>query len=167
MKIASFILLVGMAATANAFFQSAAPAMKKSNFAQEAVDVYGQQYPFGQAPKEKSILSKYAKFGVPEVDIDGTRYDKVGKGTGKRMTDITEKQAADTFNQLASVYGGERALEMVKIFPVCLTFNKEQFKGSFDAWTDVFGEEETKEMYVNEFVRHSRNDKDDATCHMP
>jgi hypothetical protein len=146
MKVATFLLYACLATKATAFFQSAAPAVKKSPLAQEAVDIFGQRYPFNQAPKEKSFLSKYAKLGVPEVDIDGTRYEKVGKGSGKRMTDISEKQAAETFNQLAAIYGGDRAIEMVKIFPICLAFDKKQFKGSFDAWSEVFGVEETKDM---------------------
>lgn len=148
MKVASsFLLLSNLVVMANAFFQQAA--VTKSNLAQQAVDIYGEKFPYNQAPRKKGILDKYVALGVPQVDIDGTRYDKIGKGTGKRMTDITQKQAADAFNQMASLYGEERAIEMVKIFPICLAFDKSQFKDSFGAWSDVFGEEETKEMWDN------------------
>ncbi|KAL3923398.1 MAG: hypothetical protein SGILL_001679 [Bacillariaceae sp.] len=144
MKLASFLLLCCMAAMSDAFFQKTATT-KTPSLTQEAVDIFGNLYPYGQAPREKTALSKLSGIGVPKVDIDGTRYDK--PRTGKRLTDISEKEAADSFNTLASIYGAERALDMVKIFPICLTFNKSEFKGSFEAWTEVFGEEETKEMY--------------------
>ena len=134
------------------FFQNAAKAatpFKKSSLTQDAIDIYGTKYPFNQAPKEKSVLSKYAGFGVPKVDIDGTKYDKFGKeGSSKRLTDITEKQASDSFNELARLYGEERAIQMVKISPICLAFDKAQFAGSFTEWSSIFGEEETQEMYV-------------------
>jgi hypothetical protein len=142
--VSSLLLLSSMAAVADAFFQQAT--VKKSNLAQQAVDIFGEKFPYNQPPRKKGILDKYVGLGVPKTDIDGTRYDKIGKGTGKRLTDITEKQAADAFNQIASLYGGERAIEMVKIFPICLAFDKSQFKDSFTAWSGIYGEEETKDM---------------------
>ncbi|KAG7348424.1 hypothetical protein IV203_017129 [Nitzschia inconspicua] len=147
MKAVAFLLLsLSMAAVANAFFQQATAS--KSKLTQQAVDIFGEKFPYNQPPRKKWILDQYVSLGVPKTDIDGTRYDKVGKGNGKRLTDITEKQAADAFNQIASLYGGERAIEMVKIFPICLAFDKTQFKDSFAAWSGIFGEEETKEMVL-------------------
>jgi hypothetical protein len=141
-----------LAVVVEGFFQTAAKAatpFKKSSLTQEAIDIFGDKYPFNQAPTEKSVLSKFAGFGVPKVDIDGTRYDKFGKeGSSKRLTDITEKQAADSFNELARLYGEERAIQMVKISPICLAFDRAQFAGSFTEWSTIFGEEETQEMYV-------------------
>jgi hypothetical protein len=120
--------------------------VSKSSLTQQAVDIFGEKFPFNQAPRKKGILDKYVALGVPKMDIDGTRYDKVGQGTGKRMTDITEKQAANTFNQIASLYGEARAIEMVKTFPICLAFDQSQFEDSFAAWSGIYGVEETKDM---------------------
>ena len=142
----SFAILACLTTVSQAFFQQAVPSAKKSSLAQEAVDIFGSKYPFNQPPKEKGLLDQYVGFGVPKTDIDGTRYDKFGKGSGKRLTDISEKQAADAFNQIASLYGEERAIEMVKIFPICLAFDKSQFQNSFAAWSEIYGEEETKDM---------------------
>jgi hypothetical protein len=141
----AILLLSSMIAVANALFLQQAVA-SKSGLTQQAVDIFGEKFPYNQAPRKKGILDKYVALGVPKTDIDGTRYDKVGKGTGKRMTDITEKQAANTFNQIASLYGEDRAIEMVKIFPICLAFDNSQFKDSFAAWSGIYGVEETKEM---------------------
>jgi hypothetical protein len=153
-----FLFITGMAAVmmtttmkVEGFVQTATKraSFKKSSLTQEAVDIFGAKYPFNQTPVKKSTLSKLAGLGVPKVDIDGTRYDKFGKGSGKRLTDISEKQAADTFNEIARLYGGERAIQMVKIFPICLAFDKKQFAGSFSEWCTIFGVEETQEMYVD------------------
>jgi hypothetical protein len=143
--VCSLLLLSSIAVPANGFSPGKA---KASSLTQEAVDIFGSKYPYNRQPKEKTIFDSYVSLGVPKTDIDGTRYDKVGKGTGKRLTDITEKQAADSFNEIASIYGAERAIQMVKIFPICLTFDKSQFKNSFEEWRQTFGDEETKEMYV-------------------
>lgn len=137
------------ALSVDGFFQQSAKVSggaKKSTLTQDAIDIFGSKFPFNQPPKRKTFLDKYVSLGVPQMDIDGTRYDKIGKGDGKRMTDITEKQAADTFNQIVSLYGEGRAIEMVKIFPICLAFNKSEFKNSFNAWSEIYGVEETKEM---------------------
>jgi hypothetical protein len=144
------LLLLSISGVTNALlslFQQAAGGVSKSTLTQQAVDIFGEKYPYNQAPRKRGILDKYVALGVPKIDIDGTRYDKVGTNNGsKRMTDITAKKAADTFNQIASLYGDQRAIEMVKIFPICLAFDKSQFKDSFVAWSGIYGVEETKEM---------------------
>ena len=51
-----------------------------------------------------------------------------------------------TFNAIASIYGDEAALNMVKIQPSVLAFEKENFQPSLDAFGENFGYEESKEM---------------------
>ena len=114
--------------------------------AQEAVQIYGDKYSYDKAPREDSVFDSLSRVGVPKTDIDGTRIMRENKKPGKRITDMSEKEVANTFNGIAAVYGAERALEMVKVFPFCLTFDKNGFAPSFTIWSEIFGEEETKKM---------------------
>lgn len=150
MQLSSLILFAYYLVVAEGFFQVVPKSAKtyKSPLAQKAVEVYGDKYPFNQAPKKKSFLDQYTSLGVPAVDVDGTKYRTAGKGTGIRLTDISEERAADTFNELAKSYGDDRALQMVKTFPICLAFDKKQFAGTYKEWSGIFGEEETKDMVL-------------------
>jgi hypothetical protein len=78
-------------------------------------------------------------------DFDGTRIKK-NNPSKKRLTDITPEQAKKSFNELARLYGDERALGMVKAQPICLAFDSTRFSATCDAWTEVFGLEKTQEM---------------------
>jgi hypothetical protein len=132
----------------NGFFQNAGKksSVKSSPLTQEAVEIYGSTYSYGKAPRTDSLLDSISKVGVPKTDIDGTRILKETSNPGRRITDMSEKEIAANFNGLAAVYGGERAIEMVKIFPICMSFNSQAFPATFAIWSEIFGEEETKDM---------------------
>ena len=51
-----------------------------------------------------------------------------------------------TFNTIASLYGDEEALNMVKITPGVLAFNKDNFAPCLAFFAEKFGAEEAKEM---------------------
>ena len=131
---------------ADAFFQNAGAGKKasvNSPFAQEAVEIYGNRFSYGRAPRQDNILDSISKFGVPKTDIDGTRILKERENKGRRITDQSEEDVAACFNGLAAVYGDERAIEMVKIFPICMSFDYKVFGETFAIWSEIFGEEET------------------------
>jgi len=137
-------LLVG----SKAFFQSTGKktSAKNSVFTQQAVEIYGDKYSYGRAPRTENVFDTISKIGVPTTDIDGTKILKKRENPGRRITDVSEQEVASTFNGLAAVYGEERAIEMVKLFPVCMTFDSKAFAATFAIWKDIFGEEETKNM---------------------
>ena len=53
-----------------------------------------------------------------------------------------------TFDALVPLYGEENALNMVKIQPGVLAFNKENFRPSLEAFGEKFGVEEAKAMVL-------------------
>ena len=111
----------------------------------QAVAIYGDKFPFGRPPVPASSL---VRLGMAEQDFDGTKLMKnpVPQYTGKRLTDITEKQARSNFSTLAQCYGEEAALGMVKTMPICLCFNAKNYKPSLAALGEIFGEREAKAM---------------------
>ena len=129
---------------ASAFFglKSGGKSIQSSPLAEEAIAVFGQKFPFGREPPKSIGLGD---FGMPTTDIDGTRV-KSKNPSNKRMTDITPEEAQKSFNELARLYGEERALGMVKAQPICLAFDSSNFQATRDAWTEVFGLEATQEM---------------------
>mmetsp|Transcript_18962 Transcript_18962/g.43380 ORF Transcript_18962/g.43380 Transcript_18962/m.43380 type:complete len:222 (+) Transcript_18962:40-705(+) len=144
----SIALLVScLVVSANAFFQKAGKkAAVNSPLTQEAVDIYGAKYSYGRAPRVDGPLDALSKVGVPKTDIDGTKILKQRENPGRRITDMSEKEVAATFNGLAAVYGAERAIEMVKIFPISMSFDPKAFAATFAIWAEIFGEEESKDM---------------------
>ncbi len=52
------------------------------------------------------------------------------------------------FNTIASLYGDDAALQMVKIQPGVLAFNKDNFELSLAAFANKFGLEESKAMVL-------------------
>jgi hypothetical protein len=146
MKAIAFLSLVLLASTASGFLPQFA-AVAKSTFADEAIAAFDKRFPFGREPiKQSPFMDALLSAGVPARDIDGTEYKMNGDARGKRLTDITEKQARATFAELAKLYGEERALEMTKALPVCLTFDKTWFAGALKEYVGIFGEEEAKAM---------------------
>ena len=149
----SVILLLALLSGTHGFFQNLGGGAKKtpggsakaSPLAQEAVEIFGAKYPFGRAPPKSSIMGD---FGMPDRDLDGTKLKKASSGAGKRLTDISETEAAASFNSLAKIYGDERALEMTKRLPIILSFDKNEFSPCYTAWAEIFGDEETKEMVL-------------------
>jgi hypothetical protein len=53
-----------------------------------------------------------------------------------------------TFDVIASLYGDEEALMMVKIQPGVLAFNKDNFRPSLEAFSTKFGADEAREMVI-------------------
>lgn len=142
------LLFACLIASSEAFFGNAGKksAPKSSAITQEAVKIYGDRFAYGRAPRTENVLDTISKIGVPKTDIDGTRVLKKTATPGKRITDKSEAEVAKTFNGLSAVYGEERAIEMVKLFPVCMSFDPNAFAATFAIWKDIFGEEETKDM---------------------
>ena len=60
--------------------------------------------------------------------------------------DITETQALAAFEELARLYGPEQALEMVKIQPLALIMNPNNFQDTLNVWTETFGLEASQSM---------------------
>jgi len=146
MKLASCILSLSVAVallvTGSDAFAAKAP--KAAQAADKAVAIFGKKFPFGRAPAPSSDR---VRFGMPNQDFDGTVLMKAKyKNPGKRLTDISEKDARASFVELAKCYGDEAALDMVKAMPICLSFNRKNYKPSLDAFSEIFGEEEAKGM---------------------
>lgn len=144
-----WILLFALAAlclsSASAFFAQKPAAAKKmvgSPFVEEAIAIYDKNFPFGRPPPKSNPLGD---FGMPNQDFDGTRVKKPN-ASKKRLTDITPEQAKKSFNELAKLYGDDRALTMVKAQPICLAFDSTKFAQTQAAWTEVFGLEATQDM---------------------
>lgn len=145
----SIALLVSCLVVAtNGFFGNAAKkaSPKTSPLTQEAVEFYGSVFSYGRAPRTDNLLDTISKVGVPTTDIDGTRILKKNSNPGRRITDMSEKEVAANFNVLADVYGAERAIEMVKIFPICMSFQSSAFPATFATWSEIFGEEKSMDM---------------------
>ena len=133
--------------SAKAFFAtkpSAASKVKGSPFTEEAIAIYNKNFPFGREPPKRSAL---VDFGMPNQDFDGTRI-KSKNPSLKRLTDISPEQAKKSFNELARLYGDERALKMVKAQPICLAFDSTNFSPCLENWSNVFGLQAAQEMVV-------------------
>jgi len=157
--LAHWLLLVGLwlllcPTTTLAFFASKPPATQSSkptstststSSVDQAVAIYNRTFPFGRDPPQRNFLGD---FGMPNQDFDGTRIKKESYQSNKRrrLTDITPKQAQQTYQQLVKLYGDERALQMVQAQPICLAFDSSKFAKSLDAWTNVFGLDAAQDM---------------------
>lgn len=108
----------------------------KSPLAEDAIEIYLSKYP----GNTKAVSFFFESWGMPE------RY-RAPKSTESIFSRKTEELAA-TFNTLASIYGDEVALKMVKILPSVLAFKKENFQPSLDAFGETFGYDESKEMVI-------------------
>ncbi len=128
----------------DAFFASK-PVAKRTSvspFTDEAISIYDKNFPFGREPPKPN---PFIDFGMPNQDFDGTRI-KSKNPSKKRLTDITPEQAKKSFNELARLYGDERALSMVKAQPICLAFDNQNFDKCLENWTNVFGLEASQDM---------------------
>jgi len=128
--------------TSLAFFGNAAkskesPVKKSSPQADEAVELYSDKY-LKKADRKQLFFETWGMPGSYRAPDDSSR--KIFS----RETD--ELMAA--FNAIASIYGDEEALKMVKIQPGCLAFNKDNFQLSLDAFGENFGYEESKAMII-------------------
>lgn len=131
------------ASSSLAFFGTSAksPAKKKSSpFADEAVSIYTSKFSQTTAAQTKFF---WASWGMP---------DSFQKPEGSSSTPTIfareESELVNTFDAIASLYGDEMALKMVKIQPGVLAFNRDNFRPSLDAFVEKFGANEAREMVV-------------------
>jgi len=142
--------------TVEAFFGTKATSSvgKSSPFTQQALDTFNKAFPFDREPPKSNPFND---FGMPYTDLDGTilqpskngnyrNKNKNGKKVNRRLTDISRERATQSFNVLVQLYGEQRALSMVQAQPICLCFDSTQFKPALEAWTQIFGLEESQNM---------------------
>ena len=116
--------------------QKKAASASKSPLADEAVQTYLSKYPSDQ----KTVSFFFESWGMPE----SYQAPKSSESIFSRKNE----ELASTFNTIASIYGDEAALKMVKIQPSVLAFEKSNFQPSLDAFGETFGYEESKEMVI-------------------
>ena len=142
--------------TVEAFFgtKTTSSPVGKSPLTQQALDTFNKAFPFDREPPKSNPFND---FGMPYTDLDGTilqpskngnyrNKNKTGKKVNRRLTDISRERAAQSFNVLVQLYGEQRALTMVQNQPICLCFDSNQFKPALEAWTQIFGLEESQNM---------------------
>ena len=129
--------------TSLAFFGSSAgkkksPMKKSSPLAGEAVMIYASKF-----SKDKNARGKFfwESWGMPGS------YQKPEDTSGSIFA-RTEPDLISAFDEIASLYGDEEALKMVKIQPGVLAFNKENFGPSLAAFGAKFGADEAREMVI-------------------
>jgi len=120
-------------------------AAKKSSLADDAVSVFQTAFP----KKEPYKAAQWVSWGVPSRDIDGTPIKVAESGeVGRRQCEIDANQCRASFAALSKVYGEEQSLEMTRIMPIILTFEKKCFEPSFKEWSEIFGDDEARAMVL-------------------
>lgn len=123
--------------TSLAFFGGQKKAsIKGSPLADEALETYLAKYP----ADAKTSSFFFETWGMPE----SYQAPKSKESIFSRK----DEEIKSTFNTIASIYGDEEALKMVKIQPSVLAFQKENFQPSLDAFGENFGYEESKAMII-------------------
>lgn len=154
MSVATFILsaaCVGTAAgfapansstrqsTSLAFFGGGAKksaAAAASPLATEAVDIYTNKFLSGGS-RSKFFFESW---GMPGAY---SKPDEEKKIFARQSAELTA-----TFNTIASLYGEDNALNMVKVEPRVLAFEKDNFGPSLEKFGDKWGIDEAKEMVI-------------------
>ena len=90
------------------------------------------------SPLVEEALGEYKFTFRPDNELPGTK--------GRPIFSTSEKQARETFNELARLYGDQEALDMVKIQPMVLCFQSKNFEPCLEAWTEQFGLEAAQAM---------------------
>lgn len=125
------------ASTSLAFFGGAKKAVVKSSpFADEAIEIYTSKYSKGARQK-----FFFESWGMPGS------YNKP-ENSSESIFERKQEELKSTFNTIASLYGEEEALNMVKIQPGVLAFNKDNFGPSLSAFGEKFGADEAREMVI-------------------
>lgn len=125
------------ASTSLAFFGGAKKAaVKSSPLTEEAIEIYTTKYT-GEARGKYFFES----WGMPESFTNRPNNDV-------NIFERKQDELKSVFNTIASLYGEEEALEMVKIQPGVLAFNKDNMAPSLAAFGENFGEEEAKAMVL-------------------
>ncbi|KAL3783951.1 hypothetical protein ACHAW5_010465 [Stephanodiscus triporus] len=126
--------------TSLAFFGTAgkkSPVKKSSPLVDEAVEIYTSKFN-GSAGRGKFF---WESWGMP------SSY-QAPEDSSKLIFARKEADLVSTFNVIASLYGEDAALMMVKIQPGVLAFNKDNFRPSLEAFSTKFGAEEAREMVI-------------------
>lgn len=128
--------------TSLAFFGNAgkkkSPAGKSSPLADEAVEIFANKYLNKGSTRKKFFFESWGMPGSYQKPED----------TSESIFSSQANDVTATFNTLASLYGDEEALTMVKIQPSVLAFNKDDFGPSLEAFGEKFGLEESKAMIM-------------------
>lgn len=111
---------------------------------EEALAIYDKL--FASKTGGSTSLSKFSTFGVPKRDLDGSSIRSKNPNVGIFYADPQKRKKA--FQQIATLYGTEEALDMTRILPNILAFNADIFKPSLDEFATIFGEEEAKAMIL-------------------
>jgi hypothetical protein len=116
---------------------------------EEAMSIYQRKFP--PLKNRARPVYKPVSFGMPDMDIDGTRFKMKDDGSSKTVVGTTfserpESYLRDTFILLATIYGEEPALQMVQDLPICLAFDNRNFAPALDEFTKKFGYEESRQM---------------------
>lgn len=122
--------------TSLAFFGGAKKSTAKSSpLTDEAIELYTAKYSGGA---RKKLF--FESWGMPD---SYEAPEESGSIFARKNAELSS-----TFNTIASLYGEENALKMVKIDPAVLAFNKDNFGPSLDAFGENFGLEESKAMIL-------------------
>lgn len=108
----------------------------------DAIAIFEQKFPFDAAPPKQVGLGS---FGMPGNSAKSTADSS--SSSSKRLTDVGEPRARAAFTELAKLYGGsEEALNMVRVQPIILCFNFQQWGESLEKWEDMYGLEKAQGM---------------------
>lgn len=119
---------------------AAAPKTNDPNV-QEAIDIYNNKY-----ASSSTFKPFYNSWGLPTTDFDGTKV-KSDK-PNKKLFSVDENERKATFLEIAKLYGSDEALQMTKILPGVLAFDRKNMAQSLEEFTTIFGEEEAKAMVM-------------------
>lgn len=98
--------------------------------------------------KKNSTPQKPADKAVEIFTSNFSFSDKAAKDRTRKLTDITETRARAMYKEIAKSYGDDQALKMIEILPLALAFDKDCVAPSFQAFSEIFGEEEAKGMVL-------------------
>lgn len=107
-----------------------------SPLATEAIAIYKARYP-GTGEAQNFFFTGW---GMPE--------SYSAPESKEMLFSVQDDKLKATFNAIAKLYGEDNALQMVKIQPGVLAFNKDNFAASLDAFGEKFGLEEAKDMVM-------------------
>lgn len=116
---------------------------KKTAAFDEVISIYDKRFP-NRAKSSKPL--PWLSWGVPATDIDGTKIKTESSSSGKTFYDIAEKDLQATFTEMSNLYGQSNALDMCKVEPGILAFDRKNFAPTLKIYGDIFGKEEAKGM---------------------
>lgn len=100
----------------------------------------------GKTAKSSSKASPLAEEALALYPFNFRPENEPVDAPGRPKLCTTESKALKCFNEMARLYGDERALKMVKTTPIVLTFNSANFEGSLNAWAEQFELEAAQNM---------------------